>query len=115
MSSIKDRIVNFIIPTEEEEYEYENDNKKQLIEKEQIFVIKINKFEETHVAASKILNGTAVVCSVTEKDEQRIMDFLCGVVFALNGKVKIIAPQTYLCTPGGVGVGGNIIFDKATK
>ena len=37
---------------------------------------------------------------------KRIIDFLCGVVFAIDGQVKKVANATYVVTPKNVDVSG---------
>ena len=38
---------------------------------------------------------------------KRIIDFLCGVVFAIDGQVKKVANATYVVTPKNVDVSGD--------
>ncbi len=39
---------------------------------------------------------------------KRIVDFLSGTVYALNGDIQKLGAQTFLCTPDNVDVTGSI-------
>ncbi|MNI95478.1 Cell division protein SepF [compost metagenome] len=38
----------------------------------------------------------------------RIVDFLSGTVYALNGTISKIGPNIFFCTPDGVDIQGSI-------
>lgn len=42
---------------------------------------------------------------------QRSIDFLTGVIFALDGSIQKIGHNVILCTPKSIGVHGKISFD----
>lgn len=42
---------------------------------------------------------------------QRTIDFLTGVIFALDGTIQKIGPNIILCAPKSMGVGGKINVD----
>lgn len=49
---------------------------------------------------------------VTGEQAQRIMDFLSGVSYAINGTIQKIGTGIYLCTPNNVNVQGKITDDN---
>ncbi len=42
---------------------------------------------------------------------QRTLDFLTGVLFALDGTIQKVGPNVVLCAPKSMGVGGKITTD----
>lgn len=46
-----------------------------------------------------------------DRDARRFIDFLSGVAYALNGKSKKVAENTFLIIPGGLEITGDI-FDE---
>lgn len=64
--------------------------------------------------ADDVLDGKAVILNLekVQKDQKRIIDFLGGVVYALDGSVKKVSDYTYLIAPGGIDITGDI--DEAT-
>lgn len=45
---------------------------------------------------------------------QRTIDFLSGVIFAVDGSIQKIGPKVILCTPRNIGVAGSISLDDTT-
>jgi cell division inhibitor SepF len=57
------------------------------------------------------MNRRAVVINLQRVDHQqakRIVDFLSGTVYALNGDIQKLGAETFLCTPDNVNVSGTI-------
>ncbi len=42
---------------------------------------------------------------------KRVIDFLSGVIFAIDGDIQQIGPSIFLCTPKNIGVSGNITME----
>lgn len=42
---------------------------------------------------------------------KRVIDFLTGVIFAIDGDIQKIGPNIFLCTPKNIGVSGNITME----
>lgn len=65
--------------------------------------------EETRVIADELLNRHTVVLNLENTDndvQRRIVDFLSGVAYANNGKIKRIASSTFIITPYNVDLTG---------
>ena len=63
--------------------------------------------EETRAIADELLKRHTVVLNLekTEKEvSRRIVDFLSGVAYANNGKIKRVATNTFIITPCDAGV-----------
>lgn len=73
-------------------------------------VCKPTKYEECTEIATHLLNNKTVVLnleSVNKDTIMRIIDFLFGVTFAIEGKLKKVAASTYIITPKNVEVDEN--------
>ena len=71
--------------------------------------------EDTRAIADELLKRHTVVLNLekTEKDvSRRIVDFLSGVAYANNGKIKRIATNTFIITPYNVDLTGDDVLDE---
>lgn len=60
--------------------------------------------------AQQILSNKAVIVNFDKIDEtqaKRIVDFLAGTVFAINGEIKNVGEKIFLCTPQKFEVNGS--------
>jgi cell division inhibitor SepF len=68
-------------------------------------------YSEAQEIADNIVNRRAVVINLERVDHiqaKRIVDFLSGTVYAVNGDIQKLGAQTFLCTPDNVEVTGTI-------
>lgn len=68
-------------------------------------------YNEAQDIADNIVNRRAVVINLQRVDHQqakRIVDFLSGTVYAVNGDIQKLGTETFLCTPDNVDVSGTI-------
>lgn len=65
------------------------------------------------VAVHLIKKNAAVVNlhRLQKEQSKRVIDFLSGVIYAIDGDIQVIGPKIFLCTPHNVGVSGSIEFD----
>lgn len=71
--------------------------------------------EETRTIADELIKRHTVVLNLenTEKEtSRRIVDFLSGVAYANNGKIKRIATGTFIITPYNVDLTGDDVLDE---
>ncbi len=76
----------------------------------QLKVVKPASFNEVTQIADHLLEGKTVVLNleVTQKeDARRLIDFLTGVVYSVQGKFKNVAANTFIITPHDVDVTGD--------
>ena len=82
----------------------------------QVVVCKPVSFgDEVRSIADELLRRHTVVLNLekTEKDiSRRIVDFLSGVAYANNGKIKRIATSTFIITPYNVDLTGDNVLDE---
>lgn len=68
-------------------------------------------YSEAQEIADNVVNKRAVVINLQRVDTQqakRIVDFLSGTVYAINGDIQKLGDGTFLCTPDNVEVSGSI-------
>lgn len=60
--------------------------------------------------AEHLLNHETVILNLEliAKDARHFIDFLSGVSFAMQGETQKIAAHTFLITPGGIEISGDI-------
>ncbi|WP_438433430.1 cell division protein SepF [Gorillibacterium sp. sgz500922] len=70
-----------------------------------------HNYDDTQEVADHLRNRRAVIVNlqrVRPEIATRIVDFLNGTIYALNGTVSKIGPQIYLFTPDSVEIQGTI-------
>ncbi len=98
---------------------YQRDNKVVNINATtqlQVVLSKPTQFgDETRAVADELLKMHTVVLNLenTNKDvSRRMLDFLSGVAYANNGKIKRIATSTFIITPYNVDLTGDDLIDE---
>ena len=125
MAKIFDKFKDFILPAEENELELSKDEANTLSSYEQaknsgvsnitsdtdIVLLEPRVFEEANEIAIHIKSHKACCINLHHLDvqyRQRVIDFLSGVVYGVDGTIKKIGDTVYLCSPKNLQVGGNI-------
>lgn len=138
MSGFKDKLNRFINPPDDE-YEdyyeddeqtdsysnfnstssYQRDNKVVSLnsrQQMQMVVFKPTSFkEDACTIADELLNRNTVVLNLEKADKdvrRRIVDFLSGVAYANNGRLKLIAANIVIITPYNVDLTGDDVLDE---
>lgn len=124
--SFKDKLKNILNPIEDDEYiEFDGEEVESLSSYEnpktnarvsipndaQMVLFEPRSFEEADEVARYLTDGRAAVVNLhrLQRDyAQRTIDFLTGVVFALNGSIQKIGHNVILCTPNSINVEGEI-------
>jgi cell division inhibitor SepF len=78
----------------------------------QVVLVKPEKFENAAEIADHLRERRTVVLNLeqTNKDiARRLVDFLSGVAYAQEGKIKKVAVNTYIITPYNVDLLGDLI------
>ena len=71
--------------------------------------------EETRGIADELNNKHTVILNLqkTDKEEsRRILDFLSGVAYANDGKIKRVSTGTFIITPYNVDLSGDEVMDE---
>ncbi|WP_297238312.1 cell division protein SepF [uncultured Faecalicoccus sp.] len=129
-----DKVKDFVAPIEEEDEGYEaqpveaakeveaepqnryerpkaRTNSSTLNAKTKMVLFEPRSFGEAEEVGTRLKEGRAVVVNLHKLDRdyaQRTIDFLTGVVFALDGKIQKIGQNVILCSPAEIGVQGSI-------
>ena len=75
-------------------------------------------FSEAQQIADYLKANNQVVVNfkrVTSDVSKRILDFLNGIVYAIDGKIEKLGPGIVLCAPRGFEIEGNISEDSTKK
>ena len=113
---VLNKIKGFIAPVDEDEDEGEE---LQFTGRE---VQPVSTYESKQTNLNNISKNTQMVmqtrgCIINlhrlqREYAQRTIDFLSGVVFALDGTIQKVGHNVIFCAPRNVGVEGNISLDK---
>jgi|SRR5690625_458738 len=129
--SFKNKLKSFFSLEDEYEYDYvdesnhtdnvpaiTNDNKQNVVSLQsmkqptsKVMLCEPRTYSEAQEIADHIVNRRAVVINlerVNHQQAKRIVDFLSGTVYAVNGDIQKLGAQTFLCTPDNVEVSGTI-------
>lgn len=77
----------------------------------QISLYEPRMYADVKQIASQLLADHAIVVNFTQMDSKsaaRMVDFLNGTVFAINGEMKRIGKEIFLCAPNNFEVSGNL-------
>ena len=83
-----------------------------------VVLVKPERFENASEIADHLKDKRTVVLNLesTNKDiARRLIDFLSGVAYAGEGKIKKVAANTYLITPYSVDIQGDLIDELETN
>ncbi|MEF9962103.1 MAG: cell division protein SepF [Erysipelotrichaceae bacterium] len=75
-------------------------------------------FDEAEEVARRLKENRAAVVNLHKLQReyaQRTIDFLTGVIFALDGSIQKIGHNVILCTPKNIGVHGEISLDSSEE
>lgn len=78
----------------------------------QVVLVKPERFDTVSEIAEHLRERRAVVLNleVANKDvARRLVDFLSGCAYALDGKIKKVAMATYIITPYNVDIVGDLV------
>ena len=79
-----------------------------------IFVIEPSVYTEAERIADALLKGEAVIINFKKMevaDAKRVIDFVVGVTYAINGDVQQIREDIYICSPPNYQVQGSFAED----
>ena len=79
--------------------------------KQEVVLFRPNSFNDTSKAADDLRNRRAVIVNMENVDKamaRRVVDFLSGCVYALDGDVKKIAQSAYLFCPHNMDILGDL-------
>ena len=82
-----------------------------------IFVMEPSVYTEAERIADALLKGEAVIINFRKmevSDAKRVIDFVVGVTYAINGDVQQIREDIYICSPPNYQVQGSFVEDDSS-
>ncbi len=79
--------------------------------KQEVVLFHAKTFDDAAKAANELRKKKAIILNMENVDKaltRRVVDFLSGSVYALDGSVKKVAQSTYLFCPHNMGVVGDL-------
>ena len=79
--------------------------------KQEVVLFHAKTFDDAAKAADELCKRKAVILNMENVDKaltRRVVDFLSGAVYALDGRVKKVAQSTYLFCPNSMDVTGDL-------
>jgi len=86
--------------------------------KNKTILVEPRAFSEAQQIADYLKAKNQVVVNfkrVTSDVSKRIMDFLNGIIYAIDGKMEKLGPGIVICAPKGFEIEGNISEDESKK
>ncbi len=83
------------------------ENSQTTFTKSQITTIKPKNFEDAQTVANCLRDKIPVVINFEETDTgeaKRIIDFISGTIYAVNGAIKKVSQNVFICAPNNVTV-----------
>ncbi|WAA13669.1 cell division protein SepF [Fervidibacillus halotolerans] len=84
---------------------------KSIQQSSKVILMEPRVFNDAQTIADHLKNRRAVVVNLQRMETEharRIVDFLSGTVYAINGDIQKVGTQTFLCVPDNVEVAGSI-------
>ena len=78
-------------------------------------VVKPERYETVPQIADHLLNRRTVVLnleSTNKETARRMIDFLSGVAYAIDGRLSKVAVNTYIITPANINVSGEALVNE---
>ena len=131
--SISQKFKEFIAPMDEDdvleveeeeevqtisEYEKPKSKVSHLPTDTKMVLFEPRSFDESEEIAKRLKDNKAAVVNLHKLQRdyaQRTIDFLTGVIFALDGSIQKIGHNVILCTPRSVAVQGSINLDASEE
>ena len=91
-----------------------SDMVKQLNRDSNLVLFEPRSYSETQEIASFLKLKKAAVVNLhrlQKEQSKRVIDFLSGVIYAIDGDIQQIGPKIFLCTPKNISVAGSISLD----
>ena len=97
------------------EDEFYNEPKEETPKGNEMILIEPRAYSESQQIAEHLKKRNSVVVNlkrVTSDQAKRIIDFLSGCIYAINGSMEKVGIGIYLCAPNNVNVQGKISDDN---
>ena len=103
---------------EDEYYTVSEGDAKKGIQSNKMILVEPRAYSESQTIADHLKARNSVVVNfkrVTSDQAKRIIDFLSGTLYAINGDLQKIGDGIYLCTPKNIDVQGKITEENESQ
>ncbi|MCR4430093.1 MAG: cell division protein SepF [Tepidanaerobacteraceae bacterium] len=86
--------------------------------KNKMVIYKPTSFDEVREISDEVKSRRAVIVNMEKLDKEnakRVLDFMSGSIYALNGTVKKIGPGIFIFAPDNVDVSGTAVEENLEK
>ncbi len=93
-------------------------NQRSQSQKASIHVIEPRVFTEAEQIADYLLNNDSVLLNFKrmEKDQaSKVIDFIAGAVYAVNGDIQQVGEGIFLCTPANFEIANREVGESQTE
>ena len=81
-------------------------------------VVRPETYDSVGKIADHLINRKTVVLNLEAANKEtakRLIDFLSGVAYSINGTIRRVATNTFVITPSNVGISGEAVTGEAPK
>ena len=81
-------------------------------------IVKSDNFNDGIKIADYLLNRKTVVLNLEETNKEtarRLIDFLAGVAYAIQGKIERVSERTFVITPSNIGITSDQLKEEVRK
>ncbi|MDN6162029.1 MAG: cell division protein SepF, partial [Atopostipes sp.] len=91
-------------------------NQKTKMKKPRITIIEPRLYSEVHNLSDSLLENQSVIINfrrMDKKQAKKMLDFLMGVTYAIEGDIQRLGEEIFICTPKSVEVDGSELSEFA--
>ena len=81
----------------------------------EVVLVKPEAYADGSIVADHLINRRTVVLNLESTNKEvsrRLLDFLSGVAYAIDGQIKRVANSTFIITPFNVDLMGDILLEE---
>ena len=118
MAALTTKLKKMIVDDIEEDDEMEEGKKLSTTGSGKMILLEPRAYSEAQQIADHLKMRNTVVVNlkrVTSDQAKRIIDFLAGTIYAINGDLQKIGGGIFLCTPNNINIQGKITEETQGK
>ncbi|MDD6102972.1 MAG: cell division protein SepF [Clostridiales bacterium] len=78
----------------------------------EISIYNVENFSDAREVCDKLVEGSPIIVNFTNpasEDSQRVMDFIAGCIYVIDGNLHVISNTIFLFSPNGIDVSGDYL------
>jgi len=83
-----------------------------------MMLLQPQSFEDTQMVIDNLREGKSVIVNLENMNQgtaQRVLDFISGAIYALDGDMRKVSKGIFLCAPSGIDISGNVASSFASS